>query len=108
MPIQILWGNDLNAHNSFIQKLIDKEVSKVWKDINVTHLNGDDDEQIHKAMEEILTPPLGDGSRVVILKNNPIFTYKNEEIRIKFEKIYKNIPQKTFLFYKIQKNQTPD
>ena len=44
MPIQILWGNDLNAQNTFIQKLIDKEVSKEWKEINVTNLNGDDDE----------------------------------------------------------------
>ena len=43
MPIQILWGNDLNAQNTFIQKLIDKEVSKEWKEINVTNLNGDDD-----------------------------------------------------------------
>ena len=33
MPIQILWGNDLNAQNTFIQKLIDKEVSKEWKEI---------------------------------------------------------------------------
>ena len=40
MPIQILWGNDLNAQNTFIQKLIDKAVSKEWKEINVTNLNG--------------------------------------------------------------------
>ena len=40
MPIQISWGNDLNAQNTFIQKLIDKEVSKEWKEINVTNLNG--------------------------------------------------------------------
>ena len=44
MPIQILWGNDLNAQNIFIKKLIDEEVSKEWREINVTSLNGDDDE----------------------------------------------------------------
>ena len=106
MPIQIIWGNDLNAQNTFIQKLIDKEVSKAWKEINVTQLNGDDEEQINKAMEEILTPPLGDGSRVVILKNNPIFTTKNEELRIKFEKIYKNIPNNTYFI--LQNTKKPD
>ena len=58
MPIQILWGNDLNAQNRFIQKLIDKEVSKEWKEINVTNLNGDDNEQVNKAFDEVLTPPL--------------------------------------------------
>ena len=55
MPIQILWGNDLNAQNTFIQKLIDKEVSKEWKEINVTNLNGDDDEQVKQALNEVLT-----------------------------------------------------
>ena len=38
MPIQILWGNDLNAQNTFIEKFIDKEVSKEWREINVTYL----------------------------------------------------------------------
>ena len=61
MPIQILWGNDLNAQNTFIQKLIDNEVSKEWKEINVTNLNGDDDEQVNKAFDEVLTPPFGEG-----------------------------------------------
>ena len=70
MPIQILWGNDLNAQNTFIQKLIDKEVSKEWKEINITSLNGDDDEQVNKAFDEVLTPPFGDGYRIVTLKNN--------------------------------------
>ena len=76
MPIQILWGNDLNAQNKFIQKLIDKKVSKEWKDINVTNLNGDDDEQVKKAFDEVLTPPFGDGYRIVTLKNNPILLQK--------------------------------
>ena len=106
MPIQVIWGNDLNAQNTFIQELIDQKVSKVWREINVTSLNGDDDEQLNKAMVEILTPPLGDGSRVVILKNNPIFTSKNETIRIKFEKIYNNIPKNTYFI--LQNNKKPD
>jgi len=106
MPIQILWGNDLNAQNTFIQKLIDKKVSEAWREINVTNLNGDNDEQIHKAMEEILTPPLGDGSRVVILKNNPMFNAKNEALQIKFEKIYTSIPENTY--FVSQNTKKPD
>ena len=92
MPIQVIWGNDLNASNKFIQKIIDQKVSKTWGEINISYLNGDEENQIKQAFDEILTPPLGDGSRVVVLKNNPIFTNKNDEIRTKFEKIYQNIP----------------
>ena len=106
MTIQILWGNDLNAQNTFIQKLIDKEVSKEWKEINVTNLNGDDDEQVNKAFDEVLTPPFGDGYRIVTLKNNPIFTAKNDDLRTKFEKIHENIPQNTYLI--LQNTKKPD
>ena len=106
MPIQIIWGNDLKAQNTFIQEFIDKKVSKIWKEINFTNLNGDNDEQINKAFEEVLTPPLGDGSRVVILKNNPMFSTKNESLRIKFEKIYRNIPNNSYLV--LQNSKKPD
>ena len=106
MPIQILWGNDLNAQNTFIQKLIDKEVSKEWKEINVTNLNGDDDEQVNKAFDEVLTPPFGEGYRIVTLKNNPIFTAKNEDLKTKFEKIHDNIPQNTYFI--LQNTKKPD
>ena len=106
MPIQILWGNDLNAQNKLIEKLIDKEVSKEWKEINLTNLNGDDDEQVYKAFDEVLTPPFGDGYRIVTLKNNPIFTAKNDDLRTKFEKIHDNIPQNTYLI--LQNTKKPD
>ena len=106
MPIQILWGNDLNAQNTFIQKLIDKEVSKEWKEIIVTNLNGDDDEQVNKAFDEVITPPFGEGCRIVTLKNNPIFTAKNEDLRTKFEKIHDNIPQNTYFI--LQNTKKPD
>jgi len=106
MPIQILWVKDLNAQNTFIQKLIDKEVSKDWKEINVTNLNGDDNEQVNKAFDAVLTPPFGEGYRIVTLKNNPIFTAKNENLSTKFEKIHDNIPQNTYL--NIQNTKKPD
>ena len=106
MPIQIIWGNDLNASNKFIKKIIDAKVSKTWGEINISYLNGDDDNQIKQAFDEILTPPLGDGSRVIVLKNNPIFTNKNEEIRVKFEKIYQNIPSNTYFL--LQNTKKPD
>ena len=106
MPIQIIWGNDLNASNEFIQKLIDKEVSEIWLEINVSYFNGDDDNQITKAFDESRTPPLGDGSRIVVLKNNPIFTIKKEELSIKLENIYQNIPKYTYLI--LQNSKKPD
>tara|TARA_A100001035_G_scaffold278611_1_gene277838 strand:- start:351 stop:1352 length:1002 start_codon:yes stop_codon:yes gene_type:complete len=106
MPIKIIWGNDLNANNTFIEKLIEQKVSKSWKEMNVTNLNGDNEEQIKIALDEILTPPFGDGSRVVILRNNPLFNSKNEELRRKFENVCKNVPSNSF--FVLQSTKKPD
>tara|TARA_B100000902_G_scaffold369723_1_gene394204 strand:+ start:432 stop:1427 length:996 start_codon:yes stop_codon:yes gene_type:complete len=106
MPIQIIWGNDLDACNKFIQKIIDEKVSKTWREINISHLNGEDEKQIQQSFDEILTPPFGDGSRVIILKNNPIFTNKDEEVRIRFEKTYQNIPSNNYFI--LQNIKRPD
>ena len=106
MPIQIIWGDDLNASSKFIEKIISQNVTKEWKEINVSQLNGEHEEEVTKAMEEILTPPLGEGSRVVILKNNPIFTLSNENSRIQLEKIYKNIPNENYFI--MQNRLKPD
>ena len=42
MPLQIIWGNDLNACNNFIQDFIGKKVSNNWRELNITNLNGDE------------------------------------------------------------------
>jgi len=106
MPIQIIWGNDLDACNKFIQKIIDEKVSKTWREINISHLNGENEKQVQQSFDEILTPPFGDGSRVIILKNNPIFTNKDEEVRIRFEKTYQNIPSNNYFI--LQNIKRPD
>ena len=106
MPIQIIWGNDLNASNKFIEEIINEKVVKDWKEINFASCNGEDENQVKKALEEILTPPFGEGSRVIVLKNNPMFTNKNEELMLKLEKIYKNIPNNSLLI--LQNIKKPD
>ena len=36
MPIQIIWGNDLNGCNKFIQEIIEQKVSKEWMEKKFT------------------------------------------------------------------------
>ena len=106
MPIQIIWGNDTDASNKEIEKIIDLHVSKDWSNLNVSKFNGDDPKQIFQALDEMLTPPLGDGSRVVIIKNSPILNYKNDDISNKFEMNSKIIPNSTYLI--LQNTHKPD
>ena len=106
MPIQIIWGNDIDTSNKEIEKFIESNVSTIWSDINISKFNGEDTKQVLQALDEMLTPPFGEGSRIIVIKNSPILNTKNDEITNKFEINAKNIPKSTHLV--LQNIQKPD
>jgi len=97
MPIQIIWGNDTKSCENEIEKIINSKISRQWESFNLSKLDGNDEDQVFKALEEMQNAPFGDGSRVILLKNNPIFNIKNDKFAIKFESSAQNIPDSTFL-----------
>ena len=106
MPIQIIWGNDIDACKKEIEKIIDINVSKNWSSLNVSKLNGEDPNQVLQALNDMITPPLGDGSRIVVLKNSPILNTSNNEVTEKFERNSTIIPNSNYLI--LQNIQKPD
>ena len=97
MPIQIIWGNDTKSCENKIEKIIDSNISEQWKSFNLSKLDGNDENQVFKALEETQNAPFGDGSRIIVLKNNPIFNIKNDKFAAKFEFSALNIPDSNFL-----------
>tara|TARA_Y100000589_G_scaffold326679_1_gene366904 strand:- start:856 stop:1845 length:990 start_codon:yes stop_codon:yes gene_type:complete len=97
MPIQIIWGNDIKASENEIEKIINSNISKQWKNFNLSKYNGDDENQVFQAFEETQTAPFGEGSRVIIIKNNPIFSIKNEKFQVQFEYTSRNLPNSSIL-----------
>jgi len=97
LPIQIIWGNDTKSCEKEIEKIINSNISKQWEPFNLSKLDGNDEIQVFKAFEEMQNAPFGDGSRIILLKNNPIFNIKNDKIAAKFESSALNIPDSTFL-----------
>ena len=97
MPIQIIWGNDTKSCENEIEKIINSNISKQWESFNLSKLDGNDENQVFQALEETQNAPFGDGSRIIILKNNPIFNIKNEKFLAKFESSAQNIPDSSFL-----------
>ena len=97
MPIQIIWGNDTKSCENEIEKIINANISKQWESFNLSKLDGNDENQVFKALEEMQNPPFGDGSRIILLKNNPIFNIKNDKFAAKFESSTQNIPDSTVL-----------
>ena len=74
--------------------------------LNISRFSGEDYSQVLYALEETQSPPMGDGSRVIILKNNPIFNVKNKELTTKFEFIINTMPQSSYLI--LQNSTRPD
>ena len=97
MPIQIIWGNDTKSCENEIEKIINSNISKQWESFNLSKLDGNDENQVFKALEETQNAPFGDGSRIILLKNNPIFNIKNDKFAAKFESSVQNIPDSNFL-----------
>ena len=106
MPIIVIWGDDKSKCDDEVEKIIKQNVSQNWRNLNISKFNGDESNQVFQALEEVNTPPLGDGSRVILIKNNPIFNNKDDLLQKKFEFNALNIPNSTFLI--LQSNQKPD
>ena len=106
MPIIVIWGDDKTKCDNEVEKIINHNVSKSWRNLNVSKFNGDESNQVFQALNEVQTPPFGDGSRVIWIKNNPIFNNKDELLQKKFETNSLNIPNSTFLI--LQSNKKPD
>ena len=71
MPIQVIWGNDIHTCDKEVKAIINKNIFNEWESLNFSKYNGEDYNQLLNALEESQTPPLGQGSRVVLVKNNP-------------------------------------
>ena len=106
MPIIVIWGNDKTKCDSEVEKIITQNISQTWRNLNTSKFNGDESNQVFQALDEAYTPPLGDGSRVILINNNPIFNTKDELVQKKFQFLALNIPNSTFLI--LQSTQKPD
>ena len=106
MPIIVIWGDDKTKCDNEVEKIIIQNISEAWINLNTSKFNGDELNQVLQALDEAQSPPLGDGSRVILINNNPIFNNKDELLQKKFELIAQNIPDSTFLV--LQSIQKPD
>ncbi len=106
MPIHLIWGEDHGSSERAIDLLIKKIIDPDWASINLSRLDGQDSSLANQALEEALTPPLGNGGRLILLKKSPFLNGCSIELASKFESIAKQIPEKTHLL--LINNNKPD
>ena len=85
MPIHLFWGDDEAARNRAVEALITAKLDPSWAAINLSRLDGSDPDQAAAALAEARTPPLGSGSRVVLLQRSPFCNQCPAELAAQLE-----------------------
>ncbi len=97
MPIQLIWGDDDVACEKAIASLIQQIIEPAWSNINLTRLDGSDLSQASQALDEVRTPPLGGGGRIILVRKSPFCNACPSELASRFEDILELIPKETHL-----------
>jgi DNA polymerase-3 subunit delta len=97
MPIHLLWGDDEAARTRAVDTLISRHTDPAWQSINLSRLDGSDSAQALQALEEVRTPPLGGGDRVVVLQRSPFCNQCPAELAEQLERTLELIPPECHL-----------
>ena len=97
MPIHLIWGDDYEACNREIEEIIQAVVDLSWKSFNYSQIDGNDQKQNFRALEEVQSAPLGSGGRVVLVRRSPFCNGCSIELANKLQQTIKLLPNKTYL-----------
>ena len=97
MPIHLIWGDDYEESNREIENIINLFIDPIWKNFNISRLDGNDPKQSFRALEESQSAPLGNGSRIILVRRSPFCNVCSNELANKLEQTIDLIPEKTHL-----------
>ncbi len=97
MPIYLFWGDDDAAREHAIEQLIEEIIDPAWLSINLSRLDGSDLAQAWQALEELRSPPFGNGGRVILLQRSPFCNRCSTEMSACFESSVELIPHNSHL-----------
>ncbi len=97
MPIHLFWGDDEAARGRAVDALISQHIDPAWQSINLSRLDGGDSGQALQALEEVRTPPLGGGDRVVVLQRSPFCNQCPADLAEQLERTLDLIPPECHL-----------
>ncbi len=106
MPIHLIWGDDYEACNREIEEIIQTVIDPSWKSFNYSQIDGNDQKQNFRALEEVQSSPLGSGGRVVLVRRSPFCNGCSIELANKLEQAIKLIPNNTYLI--LNNSNKPD
>ena len=106
MPIHLIWGDDYEACNREIEEIIQRVIEPSWRSFNFSQIDGNDPKQNFRALDEVQSPPLGSGGRIVLVRRSPFCNGCSTEIADKLEQSIALIPDNTHLI--LNNSNKPD
>lgn len=105
MSIYVYWGEDDFAMHKAIVQLRDRLIDSQWLSFNYTSVVAEPN-AITRALNEVMTPPFGTGSRLVWLVDTNICQQCSEDVLIELQRTLPIIPENSVLLLSCR--QKPD
>ncbi|MFP5274111.1 DNA polymerase III subunit delta [Coleofasciculus sp.] len=105
MPIHIYFGDDEFRMERAIKQLRTQIISPPWESFNVTHYPPGL-QSLPQALSDIMTPPFGNGNRLVVLPNSSMLEAMDDQMLGQLEQILPAIPESNTLV--LTRTKKPD
>lgn len=97
MPIHVYWGEDEFLLSRAVNQLRSPALEREWASFNYSQYPPEEKDSISQAIADLITPPVGSGSRLIYLPNSTLLGVCSKEILQQLEQILPIIPETNVL-----------
>ncbi|OLP15716.1 DNA polymerase III subunit delta [Leptolyngbya sp. 'hensonii'] len=102
MPIYFYWGEDEFAIAQAVKKLHDRTLDPAWASFNYDKILPDQTDPVIQGLNQAMTPPFGNGSRLVWLVNTTLGQQCPEAVLQELERTLPYLPETSVLLLTAQ------
>jgi DNA polymerase III subunit delta len=97
MPIYVYWGEDDFALEKAVASLRSRILSPLWTSFNYTTFTPDQSDATIQGLNQAMTPPFGDGGRLVWLVNTALCQQCPDNVLAELQRTLAAIPESSVL-----------
>ena len=97
MPIYFYWGEDEFTLQKAVMSLRDRILDSQWSSFNYSQLAPEQPNAVIEALDRVMTPPFGSGSRLIWLVNTTICQHCGEDVLTELKRTLPVVPDTSVL-----------
>ena len=97
MPIYFYWGEDEFTLQKAVTSLRDRILDPQWSSFNYSQLAPEQPNAVIEALDQVMTPPFGSGSRLIWLVNTTICQHCGEDVLTELKRTLPVVPDTSVL-----------